>query len=129
MSQQQLPNDLYMDYPHPTSRSPNSSRPAYPHSGFPSGFSLPRNTQRPFDSSAGTSPLYPTDRVSPAYGMRGGMDQMSSVQGLPGGYMLDNNQNWAYGANTINGPLNGASRQRSTNRRGALPSVSRPGHF
>lgn len=108
-----------MDYPpHPTSRSPNSSRPSYPQSAFPTGFSLPRNAQRPFDS-----PLY-SDRVSPAYGMRGGMDQMPSVPGLPGGYMLDGNQGWGYNANTVNGPLNGGGRQRNNNRRGALPSVS-----
>lgn len=120
----QLPNELYMDYPpHPTNRSPNSSRPPYPPSAFPAGFSLPRNSQRHFDSPIGSSPLY-SDRVSPGYGMRGGMDQMSSVPGLPGGYMLDGNQGWGYNANTVNGPLNGGSRQRNNNRRGALPSVS-----
>jgi len=56
------------------------------------------------------------------------MDQMSSVPGLAGGYMLDNNQSWAYNAGnvaTINGPLNGGgARQRASNRRTALPSVS-----
>ena len=120
---QQHPNEMYMDYPpHQPSRSPSSARPSYPQSGFPAGFSLPRNTQRPFDSPHASTPLY-SDRVSPAYGMRGGMDQMSSVAGLPNGYMLDNNQGWGYNANTVNGPLNGGSRQRN-NRRGALPSVS-----
>ncbi|PKS05601.1 hypothetical protein jhhlp_008119 [Lomentospora prolificans] len=125
---QQRPNEMYMDFPHPTSRSPSSSRTPYSHPAFPNGFSLPRHSQRPFDSPLGSSALYSNDRVTPGgYTLRAGMDQMSSVPGLAGGYMLDNNQSWAYNANnvaTISGPLNGGgARQRGGNRRTALPST------
>lgn len=41
--------------------------------------------------------------------------------------MLDNSQAWNYNAGgvaTVNGAMNGANRQRSVNRRAALPTVS-----
>lgn len=120
MSQQQ--HDMYLDYSTPANRSPSSSR-AYA-GGFQSGMSLPRQAQRPFDNGLGSSALFPSDRLG--YNPRA-MDQMSAANGLPGGYMLDNSQAWSYNAGgvaTVNGAINGANRQRSVNRRAALPTVS-----
>ncbi|TDZ39571.1 RNA-binding post-transcriptional regulator cip2 [Colletotrichum sidae] len=117
MSQQQ--HDMYLDYAAPTNRSPSSSR-AYA-GGFQSGLSLPRQAQRPFDNALGSSALFPSDRLG--YNPRA-MDQMSA-NGMPGGYMLDNSQAWNYNAGgvaTVNGAMNGANRQRSVNRRAALPT-------
>ncbi|KAF9874462.1 r3h domain-containing protein [Colletotrichum karsti] len=117
MSQQQ--HDMYLEYSTPANRSPSSSR-AYA-GGFQSGMSLPRQAQRPFDNGLGSSALFPSDRLG--YNPRA-MDQMSA-SGMPGGYMLDNNQAWNYNAGgvaTVNGAINGANRQRSVNRRAALPT-------
>ncbi|KAH9234267.1 r3h domain-containing protein [Colletotrichum chrysophilum] len=117
MSQQ---HDMYLDYSTPANRSPSSSR-GYGGS-FQSGLSLPRQAQRPFDNGLGSSALFPSDRLG--YNPRA-MDQMSA-NGMPGGYMLDNNQAaWSYNAGgvaTVNGAINGANRQRSVNRRAALPT-------
>ncbi|KAK2023519.1 R3H domain-containing protein [Colletotrichum zoysiae] len=117
MSQQQ--HDMYLDYSAPPNRSPSSSR-AYA-GGFQSGLSLPRQTQRPYDNGLGSSALFPSDRLG--YNPRA-MDQMSA-NGMPGGYMLDNSQTWNYNAGavaTVSGAMNGANRQRSVNRRAALPT-------
>ena len=51
---------------------------------------------------------------------------------LHGNYMLGNNQGWGYNAstaNTVNGAINDASRMRSGNRRGGLPSVRGPAGY
>ena len=122
MSQHQ--NDMYLDYSAPpANRSPSSSRQGYG-GAFQSGFSLPRQSQRPFDQPLGSSALYPAERLG-AFNPRG-MDQMSPANNLgPTGYMVDN-QPWSYGGSnvaTVNGAMNGASRQRSVNRRAALPTV------
>ncbi|GKT97430.1 R3H domain-containing protein [Colletotrichum tofieldiae] len=110
---------MYLDYSAPANRSPSSSR-AYA-GGFQSGLSLPRQAQRPYDNGLGSSALFPSDRLG--YNPRA-MDQMSA-NGMPGGYMLDNSQAWNYNAGgvaTVNGAMNGANRQRSVNRRAALPT-------
>ncbi|GAO17590.1 hypothetical protein UVI_02050740 [Ustilaginoidea virens] len=52
------------------------------------------------------------------------MDTMTGPVGMSGGYMLDNGQSWNYnsiGVATVNGAINGPGRQRSVNRRAALP--------
>jgi hypothetical protein len=122
MSQQ--PHELgYLDYGTPANRSPNSSRQPY-NGAFGSGLTLPRQTQRPFDSALGSSALYPADRAGGAYNPRH-VDNMTPVGGMPS-YMLDNGQSWNYnasGAATVNGAVNGPNRQRSVNRRAALPQV------
>ncbi|KND94279.1 RNA-binding post-transcriptional regulator cip2 [Tolypocladium ophioglossoides CBS 100239] len=121
MSQQ--PHDMgYLDYPTPANRSPNSSRQNYG-AAFGSGLSLPRQAQRPFDGPLGTSGLYPTDRIGGGFNARA-MDTMAGAGGVPGGYMLDNGQTWNYGnagVATVNGAVHGPNRQRSVNRRAALP--------
>lgn len=46
--------------------------------------------------------------------------------GPPSGYMLDNGHSWNYnsvGVATVNGAMNGPGRQRSVNRRAAIPQV------
>ena len=111
----------YLDYSQSASRSPGSRN--YSGAGFASGLSLPRQTQRPFDAPLGTSALY-GDRSGGGFNSRG-MDTMgaSNVHS----YMLDNTQQaWNYGgsgAATVNGAMNGPNRQRSVNRRAALPQV------
>lgn len=122
----QQPHDMgYLDYSAPANRSPSSSRQQYGGgSGFAPGMSLPRQSQRPFDGPLGSSALYPSDRVAGGYNSRPG-DNMPPGGGLPG-YMLDNSQNWNYnagGVQTVNGAVNGPNRQRSVNRRAALPQV------
>ncbi|GAB0134520.1 hypothetical protein EsDP_00002887 [Epichloe bromicola] len=121
MSQQ--PHDMgYLDYTTPAARSPTSSRQNYG-GGFSSGLTLPRQSQRPFDVHMGSSALYPSDRISGGYNPRA-MDNMGGPGGMPGGYMLDNGQSWNYnsaGVATVNGAVNGPGRQRSVNRRAALP--------
>jgi hypothetical protein len=119
----QQPQDLnYLDYGAPANRSP-TSRQNYGAPGFASGLSLPRQAQRPFDTPLGSSALYPPDRSGPGYNPRG-LDSMSPAGGIPG-YMMDNSQQpWNYsssGAATVNGAMNGPNRQRSVNRRAALP--------
>ncbi|KAK7420602.1 Peptidyl-prolyl cis-trans isomerase pin4 [Neonectria magnoliae] len=120
----QQPHDLgYMDYGTSNSRSPSSSRPNYGGAGgFNAGMSLPRQSQRPFDNTPlGSSALYPADRLGGGGYNPRGMDNMAG--GMPG-YMLDNGQAWNYntsGVATVNGAVNGPGRQRSVNRRAALP--------
>ncbi|KAJ6439357.1 R3H domain-containingprotein [Purpureocillium lavendulum] len=123
MSQQH--HDMgYLDYSAPPNRSPNSSRQAYgAPPAFGAGMSLPRQAQRPFDAPLGSSALYPTDRISGGFNPRA-MEGMPAPGGVPGGYMLDNGQTWNYGASgvaTVNGAVHGSNRQRSVNRRAALP--------
>lgn len=120
MSQQ--PHDMgYLDYGTSTNRSPSSSRSNYASAGgFGAGMSLPRQSQRPFETPLGSSALYPADRLGSAYNPRG-MENMAG--GMPG-YMLDNGQAWNYntsGVATVNGAVNGPGRQRNVNRRAALP--------
>ncbi|KFG82227.1 putative R3H domain protein [Metarhizium anisopliae] len=123
MSQQ--PHDMgYLDYTGHASRSPTSSRQNYG-AGFASGLTLPRQPQRPFDVPLGSSALYPSDRIGSGYNPRA-IDSMSGHGGMPGGYMLDNGQSWNYnsvGVATVNGAMNGPNRQRSVNRRAALPQT------
>ncbi|KAM5343185.1 hypothetical protein ACJ41O_014151 [Fusarium nematophilum] len=120
----QQPHDLgYLDYGTSTSRSPSSSRPNYGGAGgFGAGLSLPRQSQRPFDAPLGSSALYPAERLGGGGGYNPrGMDGMA---GGMQGYMLDNGQAWNYntsGVATVNGAVNGPGRQRSVNRRAALP--------
>lgn len=119
----QPPQDLsYLDYGAPPNRSP-SSRPSYT-GAFGGGLSLPRQTQRPFDPPMGSTALYPSDRHG-GYHPRG-MDNMNNGGGMPS-YLLDNNhQHWSQGGSgvaTVNGAVNGPSRQRSVGRRAALPQV------
>ncbi|KAM0428581.1 hypothetical protein ACHAPT_006942 [Fusarium lateritium] len=111
----------YLDYGTSTSRSPSSSRPNYAAAGgFAAGLSLPRQSQRPFDAPLGSSALYPAERLGGGYNPRG----MDGMAGGMQGYMLDNGQAWNYNTNgvaTVNGAVNGPGRQRSVNRRAALP--------
>lgn len=118
----QQPHDMgYLDYGTSTSRSPSSSRPTYAAAGsFAAGLSLPRQSQRPFDAPLGSSALYPAERLGGGYNPRG----MDGMAGGMQGYMLDNGQAWSYntsGVATVNGAVNGPGRQRSVNRRAALP--------
>ncbi|RSM03556.1 hypothetical protein CEP52_007326 [Fusarium oligoseptatum] len=104
----QQPHDMgYLDYGTSTSRSPNSSRPAYAAAGnFAAGLSLPRQSQRPFDAPLGSSALYPAERLGGGYNPRG----MDNMAGGMQGYMLDNGQAWNYntsGVATVNGAVNG----------------------
>lgn len=120
----QQPHDMgYLDYGTSTSRSPSSSRPTYAAAGgFAAGLSLPRQSQRPFDAPLGSSALYPAERLGGGYNPRG----MDGMAGGMQGYMLDNGQAWSYntsGVATVNGAVNGPGRQRSVNRRAALPQV------
>ncbi|KJZ74424.1 hypothetical protein HIM_06234 [Hirsutella minnesotensis 3608] len=121
MSQQ--PHDLgYLDYSSPANRSPNSSRQNYG-AAFGSGLSLPRQAQRPFDAPLGSSALYPTDRITSGFNPRA-LENMAMAAGMHGGYMLDSSQTWNYstaGVATVNGAVHGPNRQRSVNRRAALP--------
>uniref|UniRef100_A0A8H7NE86 RRM domain-containing protein n=1 Tax=Bionectria ochroleuca TaxID=29856 RepID=A0A8H7NE86_BIOOC len=117
----QPPQDLsYLDYGAPPNRSPGS-RPSYT-GAFGGGLSLPRQTQRPFDPPMGSTGLYPSDRHG-GYHPRG-IDNMNNGGGMPS-YLLDNNhQHWSQGGSgvaTVNGAVNGPSRQRSVGRRAALP--------
>ena len=134
MSQQ--PHDMgYLDYTIPPNRSPNSSRQAYGGpSIFATGLSLPRQTQRPpFDAPLGSSALYLTERMGAGFNPRAmdGMPAPGAMPGamhaaMPGGYMLDNSQMWNYaaaGVATVNGAIHGPNRQRSVNRRAAIPQV------
>lgn len=117
-------HDIYLDYSVPPNRSPNASRPYPAASAFHSGLSLPRQTQRPFDPPLGSSALYSADRLVGSYGQRP-MDQMPQ-SALSGAYMTDAGQPWSYnpgGVATVNGAMNGTSRQRSVNRRVPLPTV------
>jgi hypothetical protein len=53
------------------------------------------------------------------------MDTIGGGGGMPG-YMMDNNQSWSYngsGVATVGGAVHGPGRQRSVNRRAALPTV------
>ncbi|KFA71564.1 hypothetical protein S40288_08858 [Stachybotrys chartarum IBT 40288] len=123
MSQQ--PHDVsFLDYNAAPNRSPSSSRQPYaaaPH--FGAGLSLPRHSQRPFDAPLGSGGLYSSDRAAGGYNSRGMDNGMPPAGGMPG-YMLENNQPWNYGGSnvaTVNGVVNGPNRQRSVNRRAALP--------
>ena len=121
----QQPHDLsYLDYSASSNRSPNSSRPGYgAAAAFAPGLSLPRQSQRPFDTPLGSAALYPTDRMGGCYNPRS-MENMGGG-GMPG-YLLDNGQAWNYnttGVATVNGAVNGPGRQRNVNRRAALPQV------
>lgn len=123
MSQPPHDNMSYLDYSQSASRSPGSRN--YGGAGFAAGLSLPRQAQRPFDAPLGTSALY-GDRSGAGAGFNPrAMDTMSGA-GVPG-YMLDSAQQaWNYagsGAATVNGAMNGPNRQRSVNRRAALPQV------
>lgn len=115
----------YLDYNTGANRSPGSSRQNYGAGAFNSGMSLPRQAQRPFDNPLGSSALYPTDRAAGGYNPRG-IDNMPPPGGMPG-FMMDNNQSWNYntasGVATVNGAVHGPNRQRSVNRRAALPQV------
>lgn len=125
MSQPQ--HDLsYLDYNTAPNRSPSSSRPNYGgSSGFGAGMTLPRQTGRPFEAPLGAPSLYPTDRATGGYNHRG-MDNMMPPGGMPGYGMDSNSPAWNYNASgvaTINGAVNGPNRQRSVNRRAAIPQV------
>ncbi|KAF4589895.1 Nucleotide-binding, alpha-beta plait [Ophiocordyceps camponoti-floridani] len=121
MSQQ--PHDMgYLDYASPANRSPSSSRQNYG-AAFAAGLSLPRQSQRPLDAPLGSSALYPNDRIPAGFNPRA-MDSMPVNAAIHGGYMLDNGQAWNYstaGVATVNGAVHGPNRQRSVNRRAALP--------
>lgn len=127
MSQQT--HDLgYLDYGAQANRSPNSRQNYGSPAAFGAGVSLPRQqSQRPFDSPLGSA-LYPTERITGGYNPRA-MDNMGGHGGMHGGYMLDNGQSWNYssgGVATVNGAVHGPNRQRSVNRRAALPQVCSP---
>lgn len=123
MSQQ---HDMYLDYNAPPNRSPSTSRPYLgAGGGFQSGLSLPRQSQRPFEAPLGSAALYTTDRIHGGYNQRG-LDQLGQQGGMPGGFMPDNAQ-WTYNpasVATVNGAMNGTSRQRNVNRRVPIPTVS-----
>lgn len=118
-------HDMYLDYNAPPNRSPSTSRPYLGGGGgFQSGMSLPRQSQRPFEAPLGSSALY-NDRMPSGYNQRG-LDQLGQQSGMPGAFMPDNSQ-WNYnpaGVATVNGAMNGTSRQRSVNRRVPIPTVS-----
>lgn len=119
----QQPHDMtYLDYGTATNRSPSSSRQNY--ANFASGLTMPRQNQRPFDAPLPSGGLYSADRLASSYGSRA-MDNIGGAGGMPG-YMMDNNQSWNYngsGVATVGGAVHGSGRQRSVNRRAALPSV------
>lgn len=123
MSQQH--HDLgYLDYSSSANRSPGSRQNYAGGASFASGLSLPRQAHRPFDASVGSSALYPTERIPAGFNPRA-LDSMAAA-GMHGGYMLDNGQAWNYstaGVATVNGAMHGSNRQRSVNRRAALPQV------
>jgi RNA recognition motif-containing protein len=123
MSQQ--PHDVgYMDYSAPPNRPPSSSRQPYGSSAFGPGLSLPRQSQRPFDAPLGSSALYGNDRMPSNFNPRI-VDNMTPGGGMPS-YMMDAGQPWNYassGVATVNGAVNGPGRQRSVNRRAALPQT------
>jgi hypothetical protein len=125
MSQQQ--HDVgYMDYSAPPNRPPSSSRQPYGgNSAFGPGLSLPRQSQRPFDAPLGSSALYNADRMPSGFNPRMVENNMTPGGGMPN-YMMDANQPWGYGSSgaaTVNGAVNGPGRNRSVNRRAALPQV------
>lgn len=105
----------------PANRSPGTRQ---NYGGFSSGLSLPRQSQRPFDGPSGPSALYGGDRSGGGFAR--GTDNMGNAGGMPS-YLLDNGQQpWNFnssGVATVNGAVNGPSRQRSVNRRAALPQV------
>ncbi|KAM0451590.1 hypothetical protein ACHAPV_009931 [Trichoderma viride] len=117
----QQPHDMtYLDYGAGTNRSPSSSRQNY---GFAPGLSMPRQTQRPFDAPLPSNNLYSSDRLAGGYGSRA-MDTIGGGGAMPG-YMMDNGQTWNYnsgGVATVGGNVHGSQRQRSVNRRAALPT-------
>ncbi|KKA29871.1 hypothetical protein TD95_004980 [Thielaviopsis punctulata] len=132
MSTQPPPHDIYVDYHSqlpPPSRSPNSSRPSpsqYAAPGFTSAtMTLPRHTQRPYET-LGSAALY-GDQLSNGYRTMDHLAGSNSVSpassNMAYGFDNANANSWAYNGNvaTINGALNGASRQRSVGRRSALP--------
>ncbi|TFA97531.1 RNA-binding post-transcriptional regulator cip2 [Trichoderma ghanense] len=118
----QQPHDMsYLDYGTAPNRSPSSSRQNY--ANFPSGLTMPRQTQRPFDAPLPSNALYSTDRLASSYGSRA-MDTVGAASSMPT-YMMDNNQSWSYNASgvaTVGGAVHGPGRQRSVNRRAALPT-------
>ncbi|KAK1239356.1 hypothetical protein MKX07_008844 [Trichoderma sp. CBMAI-0711] len=118
----QQPHDMsYLDYGTAPNRSPSSSRQNY--ANFPSGLTMPRQTQRPFDAPLPSNALYSTDRLASSYGSRA-MDTVGAPSSMPT-YMMDNNQSWSYngsGVATVGGAVHGPGRQRSVNRRAALPT-------
>ncbi|KAH0496156.1 hypothetical protein TgHK011_003535 [Trichoderma gracile] len=118
----QQPHDMsYLDYGSAPNRSPSSSRQNY--ANFPSGLTMPRQTQRPFDAPLPSNALYSTDRLASSYGSRA-MDTVGAPSSMPT-YMMDNNQSWGYNASgvaTVGGAVHGPGRQRSVNRRAALPT-------
>ncbi|KAL7895570.1 hypothetical protein HDV64DRAFT_96091 [Trichoderma sp. TUCIM 5745] len=117
----QQPHDMtYLDYGTATNRSPSSSRQNY---GFAPGLSMPRQTQRPFEAPLPSNSLYSSDRLASSYGSRA-MDTIGGGGAMPG-YMMDNGQTWNYnntGVATVGGNVHGSQRQRSVNRRAALPT-------
>jgi hypothetical protein len=121
----QQPQDMgYLDYNTPANRSPGTRQ---NYGGFGAGMSLPRQSQRPFEAPLGSSALYGGDRPGP--GFPRGMENLNPPGGMPS-YLLDNAQQpWNFnsgGVATVNGAVNGPSRQRSVNRRAALPQVRNP---
>ncbi|KAL6877739.1 hypothetical protein HDV57DRAFT_518601 [Trichoderma longibrachiatum] len=118
----QQPHDMsYLDYGTAPNRSPSSSRQNY--ANFPSGLTMPRQTQRPFDAPLPSNALYSTERLASSYGGRA-MDNVGAPSSMPT-YMMDNNQSWSYngsGVATVGGAVHGPGRQRSVNRRAALPT-------
>ena len=121
---QQAPDIGYIDYSAPPNRSPSSTRQPYGSaSAFGPGLTLPRQSQRQFEAPLGSSALYPSDRAASGYNPR---PTENMAHGGTPSYMLDNSQLWNYGASgaaTVNGAVNGPGRQRSINRRAALPQV------
>ncbi|KAM4060790.1 r3H domain-containing protein [Hirsutella rhossiliensis] len=123
MSQQHQHDLGYLDYSSPANRSPSSRQNYAGGAAFASGLSLPRQAQRPFDAPLSSSALYPTERIPAGFNPRA-LDSMAAAAGMHGGYMLDNGQTWNYstaGVATVNGAMHGSNRQRSVNRRAALP--------
>ncbi|KAI0450374.1 hypothetical protein F5B21DRAFT_437157 [Xylaria acuta] len=126
--------DMYYDYSATAARSPGSMRQGYATVGVPSGLGGSRQGQhqRPLDSHGqhgGNLGAYGhDDRLggASAYESLQRYDRMSPSV-MHSGYMMDNNQTWAYNGAiaTMNGPMNGNSRLggRAVNRRAALPST------
>ncbi|EON96742.1 putative rna-binding post-transcriptional regulator cip2 protein [Phaeoacremonium minimum UCRPA7] len=127
MNQQQQQDSFY-GYPNALNRSPSSTRQGYATVGMPSG----RQNQRPLDPiGQAPSNMYGTvdDRFN-SFDNGGRYDRMTpTASGLPGSFMMGNNQAWQYNAGsvaTVNGAMNDGMRSRIGNRRQPLPDVRSP---
>ncbi len=106
-------------------RSPSSARPGYNTTSSLSAAN--RINQRPLDPIGQLpSSLYNSEDRFGSYDTSSFRNpRIHAQQGFSDNFMLGNNQAWSYnsGAATVNGAMGDVNRLRSSNRRGALPSV------